>query len=199
MAYRSRPTRTRAGVRPSDASSLIVSAHGVARLRAVEYAVVGPTDRAHVALRDRRQRRDAESRSPPCATSKPSVSILCRPVSIDPRHDLQDRRPGWPLARRPASVRLARRPPWRQSTSPHRRSAACAPRAPARRESPSSAYPSLPNNSFSTRAFARSGPDPIAKNSSGLIAQPAYCDAMHASRRDDRSRPERRAMTRRRS
>ena len=41
-----------------------------------------------------------------------------------------------------------------------------------------SAYPSFAKSSFSTRACARSGPDPIAKKPAGLIAQPAYCDAM---------------------
>ena len=37
----------------------------------------------------------------------------------------------------------------------------------------SSLYPSFSNSSFSTRALARNGPDPIAKYPSGFTAQPA--------------------------
>ena len=41
-----------------------------------------------------------------------------------------------------------------------------------------SAYRSFPNSSFSTRACARSGPDPMAKYFPTWITQPAYCDAI---------------------
>ena len=39
----------------------------------------------------------------------------------------------------------------------------------------------MSSNNFSRPAAARIGPEPIAKNFSPLISQPAYCDAMQAA------------------
>ena len=55
---------------------------------------------------------------------------------------------------------------------------------PSSTSTPSSAcssYPSFSNSSRSTRAWARSGPDPMAKNLPTEMAHPAYCDAMQAT------------------
>ena len=110
-------------------------------------------------------------------TSKPRVSILCSPVSsmraaictpparlavgATTNVSCDGASPAFcPTQAATASVGAARV----SSTSTPR--------------SARSAYRSLANSSCSTRACARSGPDPIAKYFPTWIAHPAYCDAI---------------------
>src|SRR6059058_3890169 len=58
----------------------IAGLYGIMRAAPVQDAVVGATDGAKVVLRDGRQGRRADAADDP-VTSKPSVSILCKPVS----------------------------------------------------------------------------------------------------------------------
>ena len=174
-----RRRRTPAGARPAGASSSSSALDRVAGLAAVQNAVVRAADRAQVVLRHRRKRRGADradarasrrSRAcPSCAArSRSTRATICTPparLAVGATANVMPSAEHAGLRRHPRGHLVGRADVRPSSTSTPRDA--------------SSAYPSFANSSRSTRAFARSGPDPIAKNPSGLIAQPAYCDAMH--------------------